>query len=391
MSGSDGTRIDEVLGEAARSGAVPGLVAIAIDRDGVVYEGAAGSLTAGGGRPAGPETMFRIASMTKALTSVAALQLVDEGRLELEQPVASVLPAYGELQVLDGFDGDAPRLRPPARQATIRQLLTHTAGQGYFFLNAELKRYHELTGLDTVLAGTRAIFAAPLVDDPGARWEYGINTDWLGLVVEAVTGRGLDVVLRERIFAPLGMGDATFAPSAEQRRRLMAVHARTPDGGLAVTDVDFPAGPEYWAGGHGVYATARDYARFLHALLNGGEGLLRPQTVDLMFTPQLGELALPEVIRSAAPELTNDVPSLPVAQSWGLGLHLYLEDLPGMRRAGSGDWAGIFNSYYWVDRATGIAAALFTQVLPFFDAQVIGTLQAFEQALYAEVGAASPA
>jgi len=378
-------QIDGLLELACSNGAVPGVIAFAVGRDGLLYEGAAGRLRVDGDAPVKLDTMIRIASMTKAMTTVAALQLVEQGRLELDQTVASVLPAFADTKVLAGFDGDTPVLRAPATQATIRQLMNHTTGLAYWFINAEMFRWHEATGAPNVFSGLRAAVELPLIDDPGKRWQYGVNTDWLGFVVERISGQTLDAYLAEHIFAPLGMTDATFAPSDEQNARMMAVHARTPEGGLVAIPVDLPPAPEWMAGGHGVACTAGDYARFLQALLDDGGPLLRRETVDLMFTDSLGGIALPEVIRSADPTLSNDVPSLPVRQGWGLGLHLFLEDLQGMRRAGSGDWAGIFNTYFWVDRASGIAGGLLTQVLPFFDGQVVGTALAVEQALYAQL------
>lgn len=377
--------IDGVLEQASSSGAVPGVIAFAVGRDGVLYEGAAGRLSVDGDAPVQLDTMIRIASMTKAIASVAALQLVEQGRLQLDQTVASVLPAFGDTKVLAGFEGNTPVLRAPASQATVRQLMNHTTGLAYWFLCPEMVRYHEATGTPNVFSGLRAAVELPLIDDPGKRWQYGVNTDWLGFVVEKISGQTLDAYCAEHIFAPLGMTDATFAPSAEQNARMMAVHARTPDGGLAVIPVDLPPAPEWMAGGHGVACTAGDYGRFLQALLDDGGPILRRESVDLMFTDSLGGIALPEVITSADPTLSNDVPSLPVRQGWGLGLHLFLEDLEGMRRAGSGDWAGIFNTYFWVDRTSGVAAGLLTQVLPFFDAQVVGTAMAMEQALYAQL------
>jgi CubicO group peptidase (beta-lactamase class C family) len=377
--------IDGLLEQASSSGAVPGVIAFAVGRDGVLYEGAAGRLSVDGDEPVRVDTMIRIASMTKAIATVAALQLVEQGRLQLDQTVASVLPAFGHTQVLSGFDGDAPVLRSPASQPTIRQLMNHTTGLAYWFLSPEMTRYHEVTGTPNVFSGLRASVELPLIDDPGRRWQYGVNTDWLGFVVEKVSGQTLDRYCAEHIFQPLGMTDATFAPSEAQNRRMMAVHARTPDGGLAVIPVDLPPAPEWMAGGHGVACTAGDYGRFLGALLDDGGPILRPETVDLMFTDSLGGIPLPDVIRSADPTLSNDIPSLPVRQSWGLGLHLFLEDLEGMRRAGSGDWAGIFNTYYWIDRESGVAAGLLTQVLPFFDAQVVQLALGVEQALYSQL------
>lgn len=380
-----GSAIDGLLEQGCASGAVPGVVAFVVGRDGILYEGAAGRLRVGGEAAASTDTVIRIASMTKAMTTVAALQLVEQGRLDLDQTVASVVPAFGELQVLTGFDGDTPTLRPPARQATVRQLMNHTAGNAYWFLNEAMKRYHEVTGTPNVLTGSRAALGAPLVDDPGARWEYGINTDWLGQVIEAVGGRPLDAHLAEHVFAPLGLTEATFVPSDEQRSRLMAAHARTPDGGLVEIPLELPTAPDFWAGGHGVHCTGGDYARFLGALLRDGAPLLRPELVDLMLTDLLGGLPLPAAIISAIPELANDIPSLPIRAGWGLGLHLFLEDLPGMRRAGSGDWAGLLNCYYWIDRVSGVAGGVLTQVLPFFDAQVVELAVGVEQAVYAQL------
>jgi methyl acetate hydrolase len=370
--------IDGLLAQAADAGAVPGVVALVTGPDGVLYEGAAGEAT--------PDTMFRFASMTKAMATVAALALVEEGRLELDQPVASILPEFGELQVLEGFDGETPRLRPPAAPATIRHLMTHTAGHGYWFGSEELQRYHAATGVPNAFSGLRASLRTPLLFDPGTAWSYGINTDWLGQVVETLEGKGLDAVLAERIWAPLGMTDTTFTPTAEQKARLMAVYQRQADGSLAISPHDIPAEPEYWAAGHGSYGTGRDYARFLAMLLAGGGPVLRPETVDLAFADHLGGVALPERTVSTEPELVNTFDALPFPQTWGLGFHITSVDLDGMRRAGTGDWAGLFNSYFWADRTSGIGAVLLTQVLPFFDARVIELLVGFEQAVYAAVG-----
>jgi methyl acetate hydrolase len=379
---SDFAGIDGLLQDAAASGKVPGVVAVVVGPEGIRYEGAAGTA---------PDTMFRFASMTKAMGSVAALQLVEAGALDLDQTVESVLPEFGELQVLDGFDGDTPRLRAPASQATIRQLMTHTAGCGYWFGSEDLKRYHEVTGFPTAFSGLEESLRAPLVFDPGTTWNYGVNTDWLGRVVERVAGKGLDQVLAERVWGPLGMTDTTFAPSAEQRSRLMPVHQRQADGSFAPSVHDIPQASEYHASGHGSYGTGRDYGRFVAMLVAGGGEILRPETTELAFSDHLGGIALPDRTISTEPELVNEFDALPFPQGWGLGFHLTLVDLPGMRSAGTGDWAGLFNSYFWVDRAAGVGGVLLTQVLPFFDAGVVELLVAFEQAVYAEVGAAATA
>jgi methyl acetate hydrolase len=391
MSASE---IDGLLERAVKGHVLPGVVAVAGDRDGVLYEGAHGLLDVGGEDPVRRDTLFAIASMTKAFTSVAALQLIESGRLELEQPVDEILPAFGDLAVLEGFDGDVPRLRAPASRARIRHLMTHTSGLGYWFANADVLRSHQLLGIPDPSSGKLAMLKAPLIADPGIRFEYGTSTDWLGQVVEAASGSDLASYCEEHIFAPLGMRDATFSPSEEQTARRMALHVRTPDGGLLPTPLE-ASEPEFASGGGGAYATGPDYLRLMRALLRGGEldgeRVLRPETVELAFSDHLQGALLGEVIRSAVPELTNDIPILPIAQGWGLGFHLVLEDLPGMRRAGSGDWAGLFNCYYWIDRAAGVAGALFTQVLPFFDERIVQTAAGFELGVYAGVAAAHAA
>jgi CubicO group peptidase (beta-lactamase class C family) len=334
--------------------------------------------------------------MTKALTSVAALQLIEHDKLALDQTVESVLPEFGALQLLEGFDGDEPRLRPLSRKPTIQHLLTHTSGQAYWFANPDLLRWHEVTNAPDPFTGLRRCLDTPFVAEPGERWEYGVNTAWLGLVVEKVSGQDLESYLCEHVFEPLGMKDATFTPTAGQRGRLMDIHKRLPDGRLGLSEFEMPDEPELAFGGEGAYATPGDYMRFLRALLRGGEldgaRILQPETVDLMFTDHLDGAPLPEIMESARPDLTNPVPSLPFKQGWGCGLHLMLEDVPEMRRAGTGDWAGIFNCYYWIDRETGITGAIFTQVLPFFDERIVEEmLLPFEMGVYAQLGAPAAA
>jgi CubicO group peptidase (beta-lactamase class C family) len=383
--------LDAILDNAVSSGAVPGVAFVVTDRDGVLYSGTAGALRAGG--PAvGADTVYRFASMTKALVTVAALQLVEAGKLSLDDEVATHVPEFGKLQVLDGFADGQPVLRAPSRAPLVRELMNHTAGCGYFFSNNELLQFHGATGVPNILSGEKAALTeVPLVHDPGTLWNYGVNTDWLGLVVEKVSGQGLDAYIAEHILGPLGMADVSFSPSAELRSRCMPVHARTPEGSVVETPIELPTEPDWWAGGHGLYGTADSYGRFIRTLLRGGEldgtRVLGEQSVELMFTDSLNGVPMPtEGIKSAVPELVNDVPPFPLPETWGLGLHLVQADVPGMRRAGSGDWAGIFNTYYWIDRTTGVAAVLLTQVLPFFDQGVVGTLMGLEAELYSQLG-----
>lgn len=379
----DASAIRALLDAAVAQGVVHGIAAMVVGRSGPLCHHAAGE--------ADEHTLFRNASMTKAVTTTAALQLVEQGLLELDATVASILPEFGRLQLLDGFDGDVPRLRAPASAATLRQLMTHTAGLGYFFSNDKLHRWHQLTGEPTVLSGRKRSLHAPLVNDPGTAWEYGVNTDWLGLVVEQVTGQNLGLVLRERIYDPLGMSDSSFMPSEAQSARLLRVMQRQGDGSLAPAELEMPGPAEWDAGGHGSYGTVQDYASFVQAWLNDGAGVLQPASARLALQNHLGATPLPALMKSMDPLLSNDVPSLPVPQGWGLGFHLTLADLPGMRSSGSADWAGLYNGFYWIDRAKGIGAVLMTQLRPFFDLRMVQTLVAFETAVYQQLGAMRPA
>lgn len=379
----DGSAIKALLDDAVSKGAVHGIAAMVIDRNGPLFHHAAGE--------AGQHAMFRNASMTKAVATTAALQFVEKGLLSLDAPVESILPEFGQLQVLDGFDGDKPRLRPPASRSTVRQLMNHSAGLGYFFFNDKLMRYHELTGEPTPLTGLKRGLFVPLVNDPGTAWEYGTNTDWLGLIVEKLSGESLGNYLNQHVYGPLGMNDSTFAPSAEQRGRLLRVMQRQADGSLEPSQLDLPPTSEWESAGHGSYGTVQDYGRFVQAWLNDGAGVLEPATVEMALQDHLGQIELPELLKSMMPALSNDVPAPPVPQSWGLGFHLTLADMPGMRSRGTGDWAGIFNSYYWIDRSKGIGTVLMTQLLPFFDRPVVETLIGFETAVYQQVGAVLPA
>lgn len=375
-------RIDDLLNGVTADGTLHGVAATVVGRDGVLYQGAAGD--------AKPDTMFRNASMTKAVATTAALQLVEQGRIELDAPVASIVPEFGELQVLDGFEGAEPVLREPKAPATVRQLMNHTAGCSYHFLNEKLFTYCTELGFPNPLEGIKRSLSAPLVHDPGTLWEYGVNTDWLGMVVEAVSGQTLADYLAEHIYAPLHMTDSTFTPSDEQRTRLLPIRFRAPDGRLVATELDLPAESEWDAAGHGSYGTLTDYGRFVRAWLNGGEldgaRILEEETVELALRDHLDGAPLPKKMEPTIPELANPVELLDVPQGWGLGFHLYLADLPGMRSAGSADWSGLFNSFFWIDRKAGIGAVIATQLLPFFDDKMVQTILGFEAAVYAELG-----
>jgi methyl acetate hydrolase len=377
--------IDQVLRAAVANGDVPNAVALAADRDGIVYEGAEGPRAVGQHDPITPDTMLRIASMTKMVTTVAALQQVERGNLELDAPVDTYLPEFADLPVLEGFDGDTPKLRPAGARATVHQLVTHTAGLGYWFVNANLARYLELTGTPSVGTGLLASFTAPLMSDPGNRFEYGTNIDWLGRVVEVTSGQSLDAYFDVNILGPLGMHNTVFLMSPEQRANSVPVHMRGEDGSWVATDFDWSQQPQWWAGGHGLYSTPRDYLAFQRMLLASGTlgdaTILRPETVDAAFTNQIGSLDFPAEMPTADPQASCDV-NLGPGLKWGYGLLLNTQRYPGMRAAGSGAWAGLFNTHFWVDRTTGVTAAIYTQLLPFLEPGALRLYLAFEHALY---------
>ncbi len=383
----DGSRIDAVLAAAVAAGAVPHVAAIAADRDGVIYEGGAGVRIAGESTdPVNAGTQFRIMSMTKMVCTAAALQQVEKGNIELDAPVDIYCPEFADVAVLEGFDGDSPKLRPAGSRATVRQLITHTTGLGYWFWNPELVKYESVTGIPNVVPGSAEAFKAPLLADPGSRFNYGINTDWLGKVVEAAAGVGLDVAVKDGISGPLGMDHTDFRMDDEQRANAVTVHVKGEDGQWMSAGNVISENPDWWAGGHGLYSTPRDYVRFERALLRGGEldgeRILREATVDAAFSNQLGDLDFPAEITTADPPITDTLAVGP-GNKWGYGLLLNTEDVPGRRRAGSGAWAGLFNTHFWIDRTTGICASIYTNSLPFITPEAMGLYGDFEEALYA--------
>lgn len=369
------------------AGAVPHVAAIAADADGVFYEAGFGPRVAGQDGEVTPATEFGIMSMTKMVATVAALQLVEQGKLDLDAPVDTYRPEFAEVKVLEGFDGDTPRLRPPASRATVRHLVTHTSGLGYWFWDENLVRYEKVTGLVNVVPGRRGAFEAPMVADPGTRFVYGINTDWLGRVVEAVTGKGLDVVVKEAVTGPLGMDSTSFVLNAAQTAARAAVHVKDAGGNwFDAGDVVNRTDPDWWAGGHGLYSTPRDYIRFEQALLRGGElngtRILDPPTVEEAFRNQIGDLDVPAEIPTADPASSGPL-HLGPGYKWGYGLLLNTADVPGGRRAGTGAWAGLFNTHFWIDRSSGICASIYSNSLPFITPEAFRVYQDYETALYA--------
>jgi len=379
--------IDAALRRAVEGKEIPGVVAAAANDRGILYEGAFGTRDSAKGTVMTADTIFRIASMTKAVTSVAAMQLVEQGRLDLDQPIGNVLPELSAPQVIEGFDdGGAPRLRPAKRPITLRLLLTHTAGFGYEFLNQEMIRYVKSGAAPSGATGKLASLRQPLLFDPGERWQYGINIDWAGRAIEVVSGMPLEVYFRQHIFKPLGMNDTDYLMSAAQQSRLVTVHQRKPDGSLQPTAANDPPWREFWSGGGGLYSTARDYLIFLQALLHQGRfngvQLLRPQTVAAMNQNQIGDIAA-GVAKTAMPERSNDIDLFPgIPCRWGLAYMITTQPGPNGRNAGSLTWGGIFNTYYWLDPQKRIAGLFLTQILPFADGAALRAYGDFEKAVY---------
>src|SRR6185503_955951 len=376
--GSARAQIDGVLRQAVDAKEVPGVVAMAATDKGVLYEGAFGLRALDQSTPMTLDTVFRIASMTKAITSVAAMQLVEQGKLKVEEPVPNIDPGLGSPQVLEGFDAaGAPKLRPAKRPITLRHLLTHTAGFSYDVWDADTGRYIKAAGLPAPTTGKLASIRTPLIFDPGDRWEYGVNTDWAGRLVEVLSGQSLDVYFRDKIFAPLGMKDSGYVVSAEQRARQARVHARQADGVLAPQPWEAApvANPEFWSGGGPLYSTAGDYLTFLQMLLNGGSWngvrLLKSETVAEMNKNHTGNIPA-GIMKTQNPALSNDVDLFPGAEiRWGLGYMLNMQPGPNGRSAGTVSWGGIYNTYYWLDPAKRVTGLIMTQILPFADTRAL--------------------
>jgi len=380
-------RIDATLRAAVEAKEVPGIVAMATTEKGLIYEGVFGTRDLGKGPAMTRDTVFRIASMTKAVTCVAAMQLVEQGKLTLDGPLPDIDKAISDPQVLEGFDAaGAPRLRAAKRPITLRHLLTHTAGFSYEIWDANTVRYVKASGMPSTPTGKVAALRLPLVFDPGERWEYGINIDWVGRLVESVSGKPLDVYFRDHVFAPLGMKDSGFVTSPEQRARQASVHQRQGDGSLGPQPLETPFTPEFYAGGGGLYSTAPDYLIFLQMLLNQGSfngvRILKPETVALMGQNHIGDIEA-GILKTTMPMRSNDVDLFPgISLKWGLAYMINMQPGPNGRSAGSLTWAGLFNTYYWIDPKRRVAGTIMAQILPFADTRALAVYGQFERAVY---------
>jgi methyl acetate hydrolase len=385
------SHIDAMLRAATSAGEVPGVVALAATDDGIVYEGIFGKRRLHAAPAMTRDTVFRVASMVKLITSVAALQLVEQGKLSLDAPAPDIEPALGSPQVLDGFDARGiPQLRPAKRPVSLRHLLTHTAGFTYRLWDAKAVQYAKSIDLLPRAERSRAP-RTPLMFDPGERWQYGTNIDWVGRIVQLISGEPLDAYFRRHILDPLGMSDTAFVISPQQRVREASVHRRGPDGSLTPQPTERQSARQSFFGGGGIYSTGPDYLTFIRMLLRGGalDGvrILRPDTVALMGQNQIGKIEA-GILKTTVAALSNDVNFFPgISLKWGFGHMINMQAVADGRSAGSLTWGGLFNTYYWIDPGRRIAAVFMTQVLPFADDRALRICRQFERGVYGAVKA----
>ena len=381
---------DALLKAGATAGDVPGVVAVATDRESMIYEGAFGQTVLGSDIAMTPDTVVWIASLTKAITGIAAMQLVEQNKLSLDDPASKILPDLGKVQVLDGWDGDTPRLRAPKRAITLRHLLTHTAGFSYSLWNADIGKYETVNKIPGIITCQNAALTTPLIVDPGERWEYGINIDYAGKMVEAVSGMRLGEYFSRNIFQPLGMFSTAFKMTPSMNACLAKIHQRGEDGKLTPTDIVIPQDPEFEMGGGGLYSTAGDYLKIVQMMLNSGKAngrqILQPATVALMSKNAMGNIKVRN-LKTAVPPLTNDAEFFPgMPKNWGLSFMINEQPAPTGRSAGSLAWAGLANSYFWIDQSKGVGGVYLSQVLPFADVKSLPLFYAFEKAVYQSIG-----
>lgn len=379
--------VDALLKVATDRGDVPGVVAMATANGETIYEGAFGTRRLGFDKPMAPDTVAWIASMTKPVTSVAALQLVEQGRLAIDEPVARWTPDIAKVQVLEGFDAAGePVLRAPKRPITLRHLLTHTSGYGYGMWSASLARYMEKYDLPGTASCRNAALTLPLLFDPGERWNYGINIEWVGKAIESASGRTLGEYLRENLLDPLGMHSTGFRITPAMRKRMSRMHQREANGALVAGDFEVPQQPEFEMGGGGLYSTAPDYLAFVRMILDRGAGngnrVLKPETVDLLVRNQIGGLRVTK-LATTDPSRSNDAEFFPgVPKGWSLGFMVNEQAAPTGRSAQSLAWAGLSNCYFWIDPARNLGGVFLTQILPFADAKALPLFLEFESAIY---------
>src|SRR3954449_3744709 len=385
-------QIDQILRQKSEAKEIPGVVAMAATGNEVIYQGAFGKRDLSKDNPMTADSVFWIASMTKAITTAAAMQLVEQGKLSLDEPIGKVLPDLAAPQVLEGFDaGGEPKLRPAKKPITLRHLMTHTAGFCYDVWNGDMGKYQEKTGIPNIFSCQNAALKGPIMTDPGTRWEYGINIDFVGKAIEAASGKRLDAYLRDHLLTPLGMTDTGFRIGEEQRKRLVGMHARGPDGTLTPIPFELEQDPEFHMGGGGLYGTAADYIKFTQMILNKGRGngqqVLKPETVAMMGQNHIGDLNMTKMT-SAVAFATNDVDLYPdMVKKWGLSFLINTARTAEGRSPGSLAWAGLANTYFWIDPSRDVSGVILMQLLPFADRHCLDAFAGFESGIYAGLDA----
>ncbi len=380
--------LDASLRSAVERTDVPGAVALVTDRERVLYHGAFGVADVATGRPLAADALFRIASMTKPITSVALMQLVEQGRLGLDDPAEKYLPELVGLKVFESFDAATGtyQLRPASRPATVRHFLTHTSGLAYPFTSETWRDFRPR-------AGETYPFGGPLLFDPGERWYYSTSTDVVGRLVEVVSGQKLEDYFRRHIFAPLKMDDTSYNVPETNGPRLVAQQWRAGarmDGAIELQEPQPGLTIAAPIGGGGLASTASDYGRFVRMVLNGGalDGarVLKGETVALMGQNHIGAVSVP-AHKSALPRSADFTFIADGRDKWGLGFLITADQVPGKRSPGSLSWGGINNTFFWIDPTRGIAGVIMMQYLPFADAKALAVYDAFERGTYRLVGA----
>jgi methyl acetate hydrolase len=383
------TGIGETIRASRERRKIPA-VAVAVARaNHTLYEGAFGTRDAASGFPAGPSSIFAIASMTKPVTTVAAMQLVERGKLKLDEPASHYLPRLEKLQVLEGFDPATgkPQLRPAAKPVTLRRLLSHTSGFAYDTWNADMLQYGSAPEVQL-----RPGEPPPLAFEPGTRWAYGTGVDWAGRIVERISGLTLEKYFQQHIFEPLRMRDTSYVLPPEKFARFVSTYQRQSDGSLDEIPLVQPPQPSSFGGGGGLYSTTGDYVRFMQMILRKGSGpgrdrILRAETVSMMTQNQIGSLSAGK-LKSFRTNLSADADFHPgFTDGFGLGFLINAVPYEGGRRAGSLAWAGIQNTFFWIDPRRQVCAVVMMHFLPFCDAQAVGLLGDVERAVYSELGA----
>ncbi|HXM18914.1 MAG TPA: serine hydrolase domain-containing protein [Candidatus Tumulicola sp.] len=382
LSEAGSLALSRQLDAAVQRGDAPGVVALVVDRDGVLYEGCAGKLDVARNVPMISDAIFGIASMTKPITSVAIMMLLEDGKLRLDDPVSGHLTGFEDWRVIQAFDASdgSYEARPAKRPVTIRHLLAHTSGIGYAFTSPIVARLQEDT--------QKREWELPLLHDPGEKWTYGAGTTVLGMIVEKATGRSLEAYFQERIFGPLGMADTSFAVASNKQSRVPTIHDRT-NGMLrerprkAIDST--PTAP--FEGDGGLYSTAQDYGLFVQMLLNGGTlgsvTLLTEESVRLMGENHIGALFV-EQQPAADPIMTKPFPLVAGRDRFGLGFMIASEGDGDakLRSPGSLSWAGVRNTHFWIDPRRHVAGVMLMHLYPFYDDGAIRTLRDFEQIVY---------